>query len=299
MSMRTPPGVLKNATATIIGVGVLGTRVAKLLVESGIGRLVLVDRDIVEEDNLERQELYSNADVGKPKVIAAQDSFSGSETTVTAVPRELTWENADTLLPEGIIIDCTDNFEARYIIDRWCRKHKRPWVHGAAAGSVGNAMLFIPDGPCFFCIFRGKKGQDCGIAGILPETASIVAATQAQLAIDHLLGLDSSKGLLRVDAQRLSMTEITVAKREDCPGCADKGSPPSARINKMCSKGLYQTKLPITYRKAKAILSKKFDIKEFSGAFSVGPFTVFSERRVLIKAATQEKALALLEKHLS
>ena len=158
---------LRKKTVTIIGVGAIGTVAAEQLTRSGIGKLVLIDHDIVELSNLQRQSLYYETDINKPKAEVAREKLKkiNSEVEIEAHPINLSAENINKLTA-GIILDCTDNLETRFLINEHCKRNNIPWIHSAAAGSIG-VVLPITNSYCFNCIFsNAKNALTCDDLGI-------------------------------------------------------------------------------------------------------------------------------------
>ncbi len=144
------------STVVILGVGALGTVVADALCRAGVGRLILVDRDLVELTNLQRQTLYAEADVGEPKAVAAAMRLRtvNSSITIDARPADVTSDNIQPLVREAsVVVDGTDNAQTRYLLNDTCIKLGIPWVYGAAVGTVGRAMAVVPGAACLRCMF--------------------------------------------------------------------------------------------------------------------------------------------------
>ncbi len=187
---------LRAGSAVIVGCGALGTCSANALARAGVGRLLIVDRDFVEPSNLQRQMLFDEDDATQalPKAIAAERHLwrVNSDVQVEGRIADVTPENVEGLLAgAGVILDGTDNFETRYLLNDACVKLGIPWIYAAAVGSRGLTMPIVPGRtPCLACVFPElpESTETCDTAGILGSAASAVAAIQAADALKILSG---------------------------------------------------------------------------------------------------------------
>lgn len=233
---------LASSHAMIIGAGALGCPAADLLVRAGVGRVSIVDRDVVELSNLQRQTLFDERDAREraPKAEAAARRLRSVNSGVRVEPivEHFSPENAERLLrphpKPGVVLDCTDNFATRYLINDVCVKVGVPLVYAGAVASSGMAMTIVPRSvpnageratACLRCVFPEPptSAPTCDTAGIFAPVSSIVASVQASEAIKVLLErLDLlSNTLLSMDLwtnerRRISLSD---ARREDCPCC--------------------------------------------------------------------------------
>lgn len=192
---------LAESRVVVVGCGALGTVQAALLVRAGVGETVLIDRDYVEASNLPRQCLFEEEDAerGTPKAVAAARSLrrANSAVSVVASVKDLTAENAESLLcPAGVILDGTDNYETRYLINDVAVKWAIPWVYGAAVGTTGSVMAVVPGSTaCLRCIFPAAPGSlqpTCDTAGVLNAATSLIASLQVAEAFKILTGCEES-----------------------------------------------------------------------------------------------------------
>src|SRR5690625_2256382 len=166
----------------IIGLGALGTGTSEALTRAGIGKLTIVDRDYVEWSNLQRQQLYTEADAHEriPKAIAAKRKLQeiNQEVEIVAYIIDIVPENMKRLVADvDLIIDATDNFEIRMIINDISQKHRIPWIYGSCVGSYGISYTIIPgETPCLHCLMESVPigGLTCDTAGILSPTVNMV-----------------------------------------------------------------------------------------------------------------------------
>jgi len=223
---------LLRSRALVVGCGALGTVIANNLVRAGIGYMRIVDRDYVELDNLQRQMLFDEDDVekGMPKAVAAVDKLHriNSSVEIEAEVKDVNRKNIEELIKDvDIVLDATDNFETRLLINDACFKHNIPWIYGAAVSSYGMTMNIIPKvTACFRCMVSSMPApgslDTCDTVGVLNATTSLIASLQSNEAIKVLLGdKDSNRELLAIDLANNSFDRIAVEKREDCPLCRD------------------------------------------------------------------------------
>ena len=191
---------MEQSTVAILGCGALGTVQADLLARAGCGRLILIDRDFVELSNLQRQVLFDESDAleGLPKVIAAAKRLRQVNSAITVETHVADCDAAnihELLAPADVVLDATDNFETRFLLNDYCVSAGKPWVYGAAVGSYGIVMPIVPGrGACFRCIYPTPPSgpvPTCETAGILNTATSIVAALQVTTAIQMLAVADS------------------------------------------------------------------------------------------------------------
>ena len=216
-----------EADVVIIGLGALGCVSADLLVRAGVGRVRLVDRDVVEMVNLQRQTLYSESDVDRPKAEAAAERLRrvNSSIRIDAVPRDV-HSGTVTDIVEGasLVVDGTDNFETRFLLNEAALDRGMPFIYGGAIATYGMVLAIrSPDTACFRC-FNPKalppgSLPTCETAGIFNPVSAQVGALQAAEALRLLLGENPSGDLLVVDGWRPQIQRIHIARGTDCPAC--------------------------------------------------------------------------------
>ncbi|TYR75132.1 thiazole biosynthesis adenylyltransferase ThiF [Rossellomorea vietnamensis] len=222
----------------IIGAGALGSGSAEVLVRAGIGKVTLVDRDYVEWSNLQRQQLYTEQDAEEriPKAAAAQRRLKEINSTVTieAIIEDAGVEEFEKLQKDvDLIIDATDNFDTRMIINDISQKYGIPWVYGACVGSYGISYTIIPGKtPCLHCLLESVPlgGATCDTAGIIGPAAGMVVSYQTAEALKLLVGNHGSLRTKLVTFDLWSNQHSAISpqglKKEDCLSCGSKPSYP-------------------------------------------------------------------------
>ncbi|HEV2446448.1 MAG TPA: ThiF family adenylyltransferase, partial [Candidatus Sulfopaludibacter sp.] len=223
---------LLAAHAVIVGCGALGSFHAAALARAGVGRLTIIDRDYIEPGNLHRQWLFEERDAAEslPKAAAAERRIAAINSAVRArgVIADLTAENAADLLGDaGLILDGTDNFETRYLINDFAVSRGIPWIYGAAVGSYGLAMPVIPGRtPCLRCVYPEPPAgaqPTCETAGVLNAIVSTVASLQVADALKILSGHADlvQARITTVDVWEGGIRQIAAPNRDpDCPACS-------------------------------------------------------------------------------
>ncbi|HEU4964846.1 MAG TPA: ThiF family adenylyltransferase [Bacilli bacterium] len=225
-----------DARVAVVGMGALGTVLANHMVRAGVGFVRVIDRDFVEASNLQRQMLYHehHAAEGLPKAMAAAETLGkiNSGVTVEPVIADLTGANAEELLSDAdLVLDGTDNFQVRFLINDVCVKHGIPWVYGGGVSANGMTMPIIPgETPCLRCLFDSAPApgttQTCDTAGVLGPLIHIVASYQAVEAMKLLVGAEDAvrKTMLNVSIWNYNTTSVDIsrAKNPNCICCGQR-----------------------------------------------------------------------------
>ena len=219
---------LKRAKIVIVGMGGLGVPAALYLAGAGVGSIEMIDADTVSRSNLHRQVLYTEADIGKPKVLAAKASLSSRNPEVTFVARNeaLNKINAESIFASAdLILDCSDNFAARYLINDTCLKLKKPWVFASIAQYAGQLALLTPKTACFRCLYPQSPTNvmDCNSAGVLGVLPGFIGLMQATEALKYLTGLSGSAAGELMLAEPLNQ-HIRHIRLSPDPTCICQGS---------------------------------------------------------------------------
>jgi molybdopterin/thiamine biosynthesis adenylyltransferase len=222
---------LKAARVLIVGLGGLGSPIALYLAAAGVGTLGLVDADVVDVSNLQRQVLHSTSNANLPKTLSAEARLSELNPNVHIHLYPRRFEPPEALeLASGydLIMDGTDNFASRYVINDVCLELGIPFIYGAVFQLEGQAsLLCAPEGPCYRCLFPVepprevvRSPEEAGILGVIPGTIGTIQATEAIKWIAGL-GLTLVGRLLVYDAREMRFDSVKMERNPDCPSCGD------------------------------------------------------------------------------
>jgi len=221
---------LKNASVLIVGIGGLGNPVATYLSAAGIGKLFLADGDKIEVSNLQRQVMFKEDDIGKNKADCLSEliNLQNSDVDVEVVDEMLDEELAEYYLPlVDVVIDCTDNIQTRYLLNKVCLSYKTPLVIGAATGFDGQQMIIDPkedNSACYQCLFPETEKaprNNCQTIGILGPVLSIIGGAQALETIKMITGIPVKTNQLNLfDGLSNQWSKFKVSKQAACPACS-------------------------------------------------------------------------------
>jgi adenylyltransferase/sulfurtransferase len=308
---------LLAARVLIVGCGALGTAHAEALCRAGVGRLRMVDRDFVEPSNLQRQTMFTESDAERrlPKAIAAADHLRQINSDIEIEPHvvDVNYSNIEQL-SDGcdLVLDGTDNFATRYLINDACVKHETDWIYGAAVGSYGVTMTIRPhQTACLRCVFEeappAASAPTCDTAGVIMPIINIVSAVQVAETLKLLTGRfeDLHGSLMQFDVWRNEWRKIGLgAPHPDCPTCGlgqyetlEPAAAESAAV--LCGRDAIQISpsqpTTVNFRSLAERLRPAGDVKfnEYLLRFKTGPFelTVFQDARSIVRG-TDEIATA-------
>jgi len=226
--------LISSHHALVLGCGGLGSVSAELLVRMGIGHLTLVDRDVVEMSNLNRQSLFTESDAkhGIPKAVAAENMLKQINTTIdidSCVDDVTRFNVEDYIKSADVIVDGTDNFTTRYLINEACVKHNRTWIYGSCGETYGMVTTIIPGvTPCFSCLFEHHREEHEAItsetAGIINPIVHLIASIQCAEVLKLIINRHDllNSGVLSIDLWRNSYENIhfaSINKEKRCPVC--------------------------------------------------------------------------------
>jgi len=223
---------LLKARVLLIGAGGLGSPASLYLAAAGVGTLGIVDADVVDESNLQRQIVHSTARLGEPKVESATDAVRAlnPDVNVVAFEERLTSENADRIIGQDwdVIVDGADNFPTRYLVNDASVWHDVPVVHGSIYRFEGQATVFKPhEGPCYRCLFPQppppELAPSCAEGGVLGVLPGVIGSLQANEALKLVLGIGKPLvgRLLLFDALTATFDEVALRRDRSCPVCGD------------------------------------------------------------------------------
>ena len=299
---------LGRSHAAIVGCGALGSFHAASLARAGVGRLTILDRDYVEPSNLQRQWLFEEADAeaALPKAVAAERRIAAinSAVSVRGVVADLTASNVAELLGDAdLILDGTDNFETRYLINDFAVSRAKPWIYGAAVGSYGVTMPVISGRTaCFRCVYPDAPSgiqPTCETAGVLNAIVAAVASLQVADALKILSGhADLVTGrITTIDVWQGGIRQIeTPAPDPQCPCCGRREfvhlEESLREPVRMCGRNavqIHERERPIDLLELRARLEPLGEVRanEFAVRFRTGPYelTVFADGRAIVKGA--------------
>lgn len=220
---------LQAARVLVVGAGGLGSPIAMYLAAAGVGTLGLVDFDVVDESNLQRQIVHATGRVGQPKVESAQGRLHeiNPHVQIQCWPVALDEHNARDLVGRyDVVVDGCDNYKTRYIVNRACMERGVPYVYGSIYQFDGQAAVFLPDsGPCYECIYPKEPPPELapnagnkGVFGVLPGVIGVVEATET-LKLLLGLGVPLAGRMLMYDALKMNFRDIAIRPRPGCPAC--------------------------------------------------------------------------------
>ena len=225
---------LTESKALIIGAGGLGSPVAMYLASSGVGHLTIVDFDHIELSNLQRQLLHGTSDVGKLKVDSAKETLTelNSEITITTIDRRLEEDELrEQVKLADIMLETTDNFQSRFLLNRLCVEEKKPLVSGSVIRFEGQLSVFRSDkddSPCYHCLYKESDEAEqshwetCASSGVLAPVVGIIGSIQATEALKVLTGIgqDLCGRVIIIDAMHMEWREMKLKKDPNCPVCS-------------------------------------------------------------------------------
>jgi adenylyltransferase/sulfurtransferase len=307
---------LLRSRVVLIGAGALGSHIADSLVRAGVGHLVLADRDFIELNNLQRQALYDEDDIARnlPKAEAAARKLHRINSSVTVEPRvmDVNPTNIEALIAGAdLVLDGTDNFSARYLINDACLKHGIPWVYGGVLAGYGVTMTIVPGRtPCLRCLFPEMpppgSTPTCDVAGILGPVVKIIGALEAAEALKILSGKGTlNPGLTTIDIWDYHFDQVAVTVRvPTCPACGQGRyeflEPTSGpQTTTLCGRNAVHVAMPgaavslpqLAERLQPAVgqvMANEFMLRFTADGYE---FTVFPDARAIIKG-TDDEALA-------
>lgn len=289
---------LKKSKITIVGIGALGTIVLDILARSGVGEITIIDGDIIELNNLQRQTLFNEKDIDKPKADVAKQKILqiNSEIKIKSHSINLNHNNIN-LLKSDLILDCTDNIQTRFLINDYARTNNIPWIFCSVIEAKGMTMNITKKTPCFRCVFNepSEELEKCDSSGILATTPHSLAAIQATEAIKILTNQDYSKDLIHYDLWNNKLTKVKIKNRKDCKTCNKEYSENKSKmeIKKCKTKGAFEV-LPEKQLNLNKIKSKYKTISDLPILIIIEvnktQVTCYKNGKLIIKNNNKEEA---------
>ncbi len=297
----------KVSSVIIIGMGAIGTVVASLLARAGIGKLVLVDQDIVEESNLPRQILFGEADLGKSKAECAKEKLHliNSQVDLVAETAYLQGKNIK-LLDEhkpNLVIDSTDNLKTRFLINDYCKKEDLPWIYGSAIATRGQVMIIYPEGPCLSCFITETSLETCMQVGVLNTITALVGSWQADLALKFLGGILPPSELIAINCNKTEFRKIKIHKKLNCPRCNNQlfylTRKEEVPYIKFCSSGRYLVSgQPLNLGLLQSKLGTNSSLSPNGATLKFKNLLAFTNGQVLIEAVSEKDAQQAYSKYI-
>jgi len=305
---------LLAASAVVVGCGAIGAATANLLTRAGVGKLRIIDRDFVEPSNLQRQTLFDESDAlaALPKAVAAERKLRAinSGVSIEGIVADLSPRNAaDLLAPFDLILDGTDNFETRFLINDFAVQNSKPWIYAAAVASYGLTLTIRPGTtPCLACLMDTQQPgleETCDTVGVLGPIVNLIASLQAAEATKLLAGrTEALHGrLISCDVWTGHFQSVRIARNPECRACArrqftylDGDAQPHITMCGRDSVQIHERSRSLDLATLKSRLSPTVsDVRhnEFLLRFRIPPYemTVFSDGRAILKG-TKDPAIA-------
>lgn len=300
---------IREKHVLIIGAGALGSANAEMFVRAGVGTVTIVDRDYVDWSNLQRQQLYAESDVENnlPKAVAAKKRLEeiNSEVRVEALVQDVTAEELEELVTDvDVMIDATDNFETRFIVNDIAQKYAIPWIYGACVGSYGLSYTILPSKtPCLSCLLQSIPlgGATCDTAGIISPAVSLVVSHQVTEALKLLVEDYESlrEGLVSFDVWKNEYSCMNVQKlrKHNCPSCGENALYPylnkenTSKTAVLCGRNTVQIRPPhkeeMDFERYKGLLNDRvndLNVNPYLLSFSMEEkrLVAFKDGRVLV-----------------
>lgn len=300
---------IREKHVLIIGAGALGSANAEMFVRAGVGTVTIVDRDYVDWSNLQRQQLYAESDVENnlPKAVAAKKRLEeiNSEVRVEALVQDVTAEELEELVTDvDVMIDATDNFETRFIVNDIAQKYAIPWIYGACVGSYGLSYTILTSKtPCLSCLLQSIPlgGATCDTAGIISPAVSLVVSHQVTEALKLLVEDYESlrEGLVSFDVWKNEYSCMNVQKlrKHNCPSCGENALYPylnkenTSKTAVLCGRNTVQIRPPhkeeMDFERYKGLLNDRvndLNVNPYLLSFSVEEkrLVAFKDGRVLV-----------------
>ncbi len=304
---------LLAARVAVVGVGATGAATASLLARAGVGWLRLIDRDFVEESNLQRQILFDEADAREalPKAEAARRKIASfnSAVAVEAVIADLVPGNVHELLRDAeLVLDCTDNYETRYLLNDYAIEQRKPWIYAGAVGAYAATMNVLPgETACLACLFPAAPtgvAETCDTAGVLGMAVNLAASLQAMEALKWLAGQKEAmrRTFLSADLWGNERSEIRAGEpRKECRVCQGRVFEHLAGVGRahvtLCGRNsvqIHEHRRPVDLGRLREVLERNGEITELRANAMLLRFrrggltvTVFPDGRALVQGTTE------------
>jgi len=296
---------ISKSSITIIGLGATGTNSAELLTRAGIGSLTLIDRDIIEESNLQRQTLFAEEDVNKPKALVAKEKLEkiNSKIKIKVHFKDINYQTISILKHPDLILDCCDNMHTRFLLDEYCYKNNIPWIYLGIIESTGMLFKIVPKKtPTLKEVFKeiNEPLDSCDASGVLNTIAPFASSLQVTEAIKHITSHPATKELLYFDIWKHKVQKIKVKKSPNFiyqfPYL--NGERESNAVQ-LCGTNTFQLRGPrLKLEQVANKLKKIGEVISNQYCIKFNELTIFEDGRVLIKADDEKRAKSIYTKYI-
>ncbi|MBI2105333.1 ThiF family adenylyltransferase [Candidatus Woesearchaeota archaeon] len=296
---------ISKANITILGLGATGTNSAELLARAGVGNLTLIDRDIIEESNLQRQTLFVEEDINNPKALVAKEKLEkiNSNIKIKSHFKDINYQTISILKHPDLILDCTDNMSTRFLLDEYCYKNNIPWIYLGIIESTGMLLKIVPKKtPTLKEVLKeiNEPLDSCDTSGILNTIAPFASSLQVTEAIKHITSQPATKELLYFDIWKHKVQKIKINKSQNFKYQLSylNGEKESKAIQ-LCGTNTFQLRGPKVKLEQLANKLKKIgDVISNQYCIKFNELIIFEDGRVLIKASDEKKAKSLYTKYI-
>jgi len=295
---------LAKKKIAIIGIGALGTVAAELATRAGIGTILLIDRDYIEESNLQRQSLFTEQDLSKSKVHTAKEKLLqiNSKINIQAQAISLNQSNITILKNIDLILDCTDNLQTRFLINDFAKKYNLPWIYAAAIKTEGYILPIFPSSPCLRCFLKETVAETCDTVGVLNTATYTIASLQFTIALQILLQKPITQHLLHLNIWTQELKKIKIKQNPSCPSCHNiypALEKKTQNVVRFCSTGKFQIQGPKpNFQKLKQQWQKIDKVLDDNITLRFKNIILFKDGHALIQAKTEEEAQATYSKYI-
>ncbi len=294
---------IRESCVAIVGVGAIGSVSLELLARAGAGKILIIDRDIIERENIGSQNFYTGEDMGKLKAVQAASYVKkiNPEVDIISYPDDLNSENIYKILKNknlkiDLILDCTDNFETRFLMNDFCVKEKIPWIYSSCVRDEGYVMNIIPGEACFNCVFKGRiSNETCDTSGVILTIANLIGSLQVTEALKMLIGEKVENDLIHFNIWDKEIRKIKISKNKNCDACNSRFKyleKEREEIVKFCGSGNYQIKGKHDLVSLKKKLSRISKVQDLGVCLNFGEVFIFKDR-VMVKAKGEKEARAI------
>lgn len=291
---------IEKTQIAVIGLGSLGSKITELLVRSGIKSLTLIDRDLVEESNLQSQSLYTLKDINKPKTKAIKTHLLkiNPKIKLNLIFDHLNYENIN--IKEPIIVDCTDNLETRFLLNEFVLKNNKTLIHTSCIQNQGYLYIIQKNKACLQCFLKETNLETCQTSGILNSIPTAISALASSEIIKLITNNQPEKDLINLNLETNQLTRIKIKINKECKPHKNMFNYLTGKkektVIKFCSSNTYLIPHKKNIKELKAKLKAEIT-QDLTQAFIINNITIFP-KKVLIKSKDKKQAESLFSKYI-